>query len=131
MGRSFWLTDEPEVAADWLARATALNPNYAQGFYASAFTAMLTGNASATFASLDTSLHLSPLDPLLYGIHGVRAQMLIQQRGPSGRRPLGRPRGHDTRSALPDRHDRACRQRSGRPPRPGGPLAAGGPPPQT
>ena len=78
MGRSFWLTDEPEVAADWLARATALNPNYAQGFYASAFTAMLTGNAPVTFAALDTSLHLSPLDPLLYGIHGVRAQMLLQ-----------------------------------------------------
>ena len=79
MGRSFWLTDEPEVAADWLARATALNPNYAQGFYASAFTAMITGNAPVTLAGLDTSLHLSPLDPLLYGIHGVRAQMLIQQ----------------------------------------------------
>ncbi len=24
-------------------------------------------------------LHLAPLDPLLYGIHGVRAQMLINQ----------------------------------------------------
>ncbi|WP_299360174.1 winged helix-turn-helix domain-containing protein [uncultured Paracoccus sp.] len=79
MGRSFWLTNEPEIAADWLARATALNPNYAQGFYASAFTAMLTGNAAVTFAALDTSLHLSPLDPLLYGVHGVRAQMLMQQ----------------------------------------------------
>ncbi len=79
MGRSFWLTDEPQVAADWLARATVLNPNYAQGFYASAFTKMLTGDATATFAAIDTSLHLSPLDPLLYGFHGVRAQMLIQQ----------------------------------------------------
>jgi len=79
MGRSFWLTDEPEVAADWLARATSLNPNYAQGFYASAFTAMLMGNAPVTFKALDTSLDLSPLDPLLYGFHGVRAQILIQQ----------------------------------------------------
>lgn len=79
MGRTFWLSDEPDIAADWLARATSLNPNYAQGFYASAFTAMLTGNAPAAFAALDTSLNLSPLDPLLYGIHGVRAQMLIQQ----------------------------------------------------
>lgn len=79
MGRTFWLSGEPEIAADWLARATALNPNYAQGFYAAAFTAMLMGNAPATFAALDTSLHLSPLDPLLYGIHGVRAQMLVQQ----------------------------------------------------
>ncbi|MCV0393875.1 MAG: winged helix-turn-helix domain-containing protein [Rhizobiaceae bacterium] len=79
MGRTFWLSNEPDIAADWLARATALNPNYAQGFYASAFTAMLTGNAPGVYAALDTSLHLSPLDPLLYGIHGVRAQMLIQQ----------------------------------------------------
>src|SRR5690606_38614004 len=79
MGRTFWLSDEPEIATDWLARATMLNPNYAQGFYASAFTAMLTGNATATFDALDTSLHLSPLDPLLYGMHGVRALMLIQQ----------------------------------------------------
>lgn len=79
MGRSYWLTDEPKVAAGWLARATDLNPNYAQGFYASAFTAMLLGDATATLAGVETSLHLSPLDPLLYGVHGVRAQMLIQQ----------------------------------------------------
>ncbi len=79
MGRSFWLTDQPDVAADWLARATALNPNYAQGFYAAAFSAMLTGDAAATTSALDTSLHLSPLDPLLYGVHGVRAQLLMQQ----------------------------------------------------
>lgn len=79
MGRTFWLSNDPEIAASWLARATTLNPNYAQGFYASAFTAMLMGNAPAAFGALDTSLHLSPLDPLLYGIHGVRAQMLIQQ----------------------------------------------------
>ena len=79
MGRTFWLSDEPEIASDWLARATALNPNYAQGFYASAFTEMLTGNASAAYVALETSLHLSPLDPLLYGMHGVRAQILIQR----------------------------------------------------
>ncbi len=79
MGRSFWLTDEPEVAADWLSRATGLNPNYAQGFYATAFTAMLIGDTDTTLGALDTSLHLSPLDPLLYGVHGVRAQMLMQQ----------------------------------------------------
>ena len=127
MGRSFWLTDEPEVAADWLARATALNPNYAQGFYASAFTEMLTGNAPATFAALDTSLHLSPLDPLLYGIHGVRAQMLIQQEDHEAAARLGRPRGHHARGALSDRHDRARRERAGRPPRSGRPLAPEGP----
>ena len=78
MGRSHWLTDEPDTALDWLNRATTLNPNYAQGFYASAFTSMLIGNDGATDAGLDTALNLSPLDPLLYGIHGVRSQMLMQ-----------------------------------------------------
>lgn len=79
MGRSFWLTGEPETAAEWLSRAITLNPNYAQGFYASGFTAMLSGDAGATLAAIDTALRLSPLDPLLYGVHGVRAQMLLQQ----------------------------------------------------
>lgn len=78
MGRSHWLTHDLDAAAEWLDRATTLNPNYAQGYYSSALTSMLIGNASATVAGLDTALHLSPLDPLLYGMHGVRAQMLIQ-----------------------------------------------------
>ena len=78
MARSHWLTNEPDSALDWLTRATTLNPNYAQGFYASAFTSMLIGDGGATDSGLDTALQLSPLDPLLYGIHGVRSQMLIQ-----------------------------------------------------
>lgn len=80
MGRSYWLTDEPGSALDWLTRATTLNPNYAQGFYASALTSMLVGDGPATEAGLDKALLLSPLDPLLYGFHGVRAQMLMQTR---------------------------------------------------
>jgi len=78
MGRSYWLTDDLDAAAGWLDRATQLNPNYAQGFYSSAMTSMLTGNIAATETGLDLALQLSPLDPLLYGIHGVRSQMLIQ-----------------------------------------------------
>jgi TolB-like protein/tetratricopeptide (TPR) repeat protein len=123
MGRTFWLSDEPEIAADWLARATALNPNYAQGFYASAFTAMLTGNASAAFDGLDTSLLLSPLDPLLYGIHGVRAQMLIQQEDYEaaaswGDRAATTPGAHYliamialVANGLAERHEQAARWR--------------------
>ncbi|PKP75123.1 MAG: transcriptional regulator [Alphaproteobacteria bacterium HGW-Alphaproteobacteria-6] len=78
MGRTFWLTGAPEAAAGWLKRAVELNPNYAQGYYAGAFTAMLVGNAAAVETGLDTALSLSPLDPLLYGMHGVRALSLIQ-----------------------------------------------------
>jgi TolB-like protein len=78
MGRSHWLTHDLDGARHWLSRATTLNPNYAQGFYASAFTSMLLGDAESTEIELDTALTLSPLDPLLYGMHGVRAQMLMQ-----------------------------------------------------
>ncbi|MCC5968694.1 MAG: winged helix-turn-helix domain-containing protein [Pararhodobacter sp.] len=78
MGRSFWLTGDPETAAGWLKRAVELNPNYAQGYYASAFTAMLTGNIAAADSEIDAALNLSPLDPLLYAMHGVRAFSLIQ-----------------------------------------------------
>lgn len=78
MGRSFWLTAEPDVAQAWLQRAIALNPNYAQGFYASAFSSMLTGNAEGAHGGVDRALQLSPLDPLLYAMHGVRALMHVQ-----------------------------------------------------
>lgn len=78
MGRTFWLTGEADVAQGWLQRAVELNPNYAQGFYAGGFTAMLIGNPEATNAKVERALKLSPLDPLLYGMYGVRALMFIQ-----------------------------------------------------
>jgi len=78
MGRSHWLTHELDAAAEWLNRATTLNPNYAQGFYSSALTSMLIGNASSTETELEIALQLSPIDPLLYGMRGVRSQMFMQ-----------------------------------------------------
>lgn len=78
MGRSFWLTDEPDAAAQWLDRATQLNPNYAQGFYARAFTAMLVGEQEHVDRGVDAALRLSPLDPMLYGMLGVRSLALMQ-----------------------------------------------------
>jgi tetratricopeptide (TPR) repeat protein len=78
MGRSYWLTDQPEIAEGWFEQAIELNPNYAQGHYASAFTALMIDDIDKVNAGLDAPLELSPVDPLLYGIHGVRAQALIQ-----------------------------------------------------
>lgn len=78
MGRSYWLSNEHEIAAGWFERAIELNPNYAQGFYARSFTALMIGDIAKVDMSLDVALQLSPLDPLLYGIHGVRAQAMIQ-----------------------------------------------------
>lgn len=78
MGRSFWLTGEPDAAAGWLDRATGLNPNYAQGFYARAFTAMLTGDHGQVEDGVGAAVRLSPLDPLLYGMYGTQALALMQ-----------------------------------------------------
>ncbi len=80
MGRSLWLTDELEPAALWLQRALDLNPNYAQAFYSRALTAMLAGDVQEVPGRLDMALQLSPLDPMLYAMHAVRAMTLIQSR---------------------------------------------------
>jgi TolB-like protein len=78
MGRSFWLSGELDAAGEWLDRATLLNPNYAQGFYARAFTDMLEGRAPQAQGGLDVAIRLSPLDPLLYGMFGTRSLSLLQ-----------------------------------------------------
>ena len=123
MGRSQWLTHDLDAAAEWLDRATTLNPNYAQGFYSSAMTSMLTGNLAATEVQLDTALQLSPLDPLLYGMHGVRSQMFIQSGDYAaaarwGDRAAATPGAHYliamvamVANGLAGRHDTAARWR--------------------
>jgi len=78
MGRSFWLTAAPESAASWLERATQLNPNYAQGFYARAFTANLVGDEPTVSQGVEAAMRLSPLDPLLYGMIAAKALVLAQ-----------------------------------------------------
>lgn len=78
MGRSFWLADELDAAAIWLDRATELNPNYAQGFYSRAFTAMLAGDQLISEKGVAAALRLSPLDPLRYAMLATRSLTLIQ-----------------------------------------------------
>ena len=123
MGRSHWLTHNLDAAAEWLDRATTLNPNYAQGFYSSAMTSMLTGNLAATEVGLDTALQLSPLDPMPYGMHGVRSQMFIQSGDYAaaarwGDRAAATPGAHYliamiamVANGLAGRHDTAARWR--------------------
>lgn len=78
MGRAFWLVDQLEAAAGWLDRATELNPNYAQGYYSRAFTAMLAGDHAVSAEGVSAALRLSPLDPLRYGMLGTRSLSLTQ-----------------------------------------------------
>lgn len=73
MGRSFWLRDDLEGSLPWLERASALNPNYAQARYSRGWTEALLGSAELSRTNVDSALQLSPLDPLVYGMLGVRA----------------------------------------------------------
>jgi TolB-like protein/Tfp pilus assembly protein PilF len=73
MGRSFWLEGDLDRGLAWLERATALNPNYAQGLYARAWTETLAGSSRDGRAHVDLAMRLSPLDPLYYAMLGTRA----------------------------------------------------------
>jgi tetratricopeptide (TPR) repeat protein len=73
MGRAGWLSGDLEGALPWLDRAVELNPNYAQGKYSSAWTRTLLGETGEGRALVDAAMSLSPLDPLMYGMLGVRA----------------------------------------------------------
>ncbi len=73
MGRAHWLRGDLEASLPWLERANALNPNYAQAKYSRGWAEALLGNADASQANIASALALSPLDPLVYGMLGVRA----------------------------------------------------------
>ncbi|HEX6866120.1 MAG TPA: winged helix-turn-helix domain-containing protein, partial [Caulobacteraceae bacterium] len=73
MGRVYWLGGDLEASLPWLDRAVRLNPNYAQGKYSRAWAESLMGQADTARADVDGALRLSPVDPLAYGMLGVRA----------------------------------------------------------
>jgi len=73
MGRAQWLRGDLEASVPWLERASALNPNYAQAKYSTGWAEALLGSAKTSQANIAAALALSPLDPLVYGMLGVRA----------------------------------------------------------
>jgi Flp pilus assembly protein TadD len=73
MGRAHLLRGDLEGCLPWLDRANTLNPNYAQAKYSRAWTRSLLGDAASCQTDVDAALALSPLDPLLYGMLGVRS----------------------------------------------------------
>jgi Flp pilus assembly protein TadD len=77
MGRAHWLNDDLEASLPWLERANTLNPNYAQARYSRGWAEALLGTAEASQLSIDAALILSPLDPLVYGMLGVRAMSYL------------------------------------------------------
>lgn len=99
MGRASWLLGDLEASVPWLDRAIELNPNYAHGKYSRAWAVTLLGRGVEGQTDVDAALELSPLDPLLYGMLGVRAfsHMVLDQPAESARwadRAARAPRAH-------------------------------------
>jgi TolB-like protein len=73
MGRVQWLRRDLEASLPWLEQASTLNPNYAQAIYSRGWAEALLGSAGASQQNIASALALSPLDPFVYGMLGVRA----------------------------------------------------------
>ncbi|MFZ1988461.1 MAG: winged helix-turn-helix domain-containing protein [Alphaproteobacteria bacterium] len=72
MGRVFLLSRDLEGSLEWLQRANALSPNYAQAKYSRGWTEAMLGSARDSIADVDAAMALSPLDPLRYAMLSVR-----------------------------------------------------------
>ena len=78
MGRALWLRGHHDQSVLELEQAIDLSPNFALGHYTLAFVHSQAGSPEAAIASSDHSRHLSPFDPLLFGMLGARAIALVR-----------------------------------------------------
>ncbi|TSE12403.1 tetratricopeptide repeat protein [Mesorhizobium intechi] len=78
MGRALWLRGEHDGSLAELERAVDLSPNFALGHYALSFVHSQSGDPRAAISSSDHSRHLSPFDPLLFGMLGSRAMSHVR-----------------------------------------------------
>ncbi|MEI9429181.1 BTAD domain-containing putative transcriptional regulator [Mesorhizobium sp. Cs1299R1N3] len=78
MGRALWLRGEQEGSLGELEQAVKLSPNFALGHYALSFVHSQSGDPRAAISSSDHSRHLSPFDPLLFGMLGARAMSHVR-----------------------------------------------------
>ncbi|WP_238531884.1 transcriptional regulator [Achromobacter arsenitoxydans] len=78
MGRALWLRGSQEQSLTELRSAVDLSPNFALGHYTLGFVNCQSGDAEAAIGSSDHSRHLSPFDPLLFGMLAVRALALMR-----------------------------------------------------
>ncbi len=78
LGRALWLRGQQDQALVELTQAVELSPNFALGHYTLAFVHAQAGDPSAAIAFADHSRHLSPFDPLLFGMLGSKAMALVR-----------------------------------------------------
>ena len=78
MGRALWLRREHDSAIGELDQSVHLSPSYALAHYALAFVHCQTGNPTRAIDAADTANRLSPLDPMLFAMHGTRTFALLR-----------------------------------------------------
>jgi DNA-binding SARP family transcriptional activator len=78
MGRALWLGGRYDPCLLELEHAVELSPNFALGHYTLAFVRSQVGDPTAAISSADYSRHLSPCDPILFGMLGARAMALVR-----------------------------------------------------
>jgi TolB-like protein/DNA-binding SARP family transcriptional activator len=78
MGRALWLRGRHGESVVELERTIDLSPNFALGHYTLSFVQSQAGDPLAAIAASDHSRHLSPFDPLLFGMLGARAMALVR-----------------------------------------------------
>jgi DNA-binding SARP family transcriptional activator/Flp pilus assembly protein TadD len=78
MGRALWLRGRQDQSVFELEQAIDLSPNFALGHYTLAFVHSQAGDPRAAIKFSDHSRHLSPFDPLLFGMLGARAMALVR-----------------------------------------------------
>lgn len=79
LGRSYWVLQDLDTASQYLQQAVTLNPNYAQGHYSLGLVQALNGATEQINWRSDLATRLSPLDPLLYGMYGMKAWVRINR----------------------------------------------------
>jgi DNA-binding SARP family transcriptional activator len=99
MGRVLWLRGSHDQSVVELEQAIDLGPNFAQGHYTLAFVQAQTGDPLAAILSSDHSRHLSPFDPMLFGMLGARTIALVrlarfEEAADWGVKAAGRPNAH-------------------------------------
>jgi DNA-binding SARP family transcriptional activator/TolB-like protein len=99
MGRALWLRHDHAGAVTALDRSVQLSPNFALAHYALAFVHCQTGDPARALDAAETANRLSPLDPMLFGMHGTRTFALLRlgrldEAAEYGRRAGGQPNSH-------------------------------------
>ena len=99
LGRAKWLHREVEEGLHWINRSLAMNPNYAFGFYNSSALNTILCEGDRAEADVAKSLQLSPLDPHMQSMYGIRALAAmvrddIDQACEFAERALGAPNAH-------------------------------------